>query len=116
MFVSVEGNYYACERVLHCHETTIGNINEGIKLEKIYKMLDEWVETNKSDCINCWCLPICHVGCFASVAENGRVTKEAKDRACDAHRQLSHQLLIDYCQILEKNPEAFKYTKNLEFY
>ena len=112
-FVNAGGGYYACERVLECQEGLIGNVHEGVSLDRVMALLDRWIQANHDQCRYCWCLSWCRVGCFANVGEKGVVTRESKQKACSLHRRSMHQLLTEYCDILEENHRAFDYTAAL---
>ena len=109
-FVSAEGNYFTCERVAPCREQIIGNVKDGVCLEKVMALLDKWSQANRDQCRYCWCLPLCGVGCLATVGNDGILRPDDKKKACAQHRQTMHFVLIDYCSVLEENPTAFDYT------
>ncbi len=112
-FVSASGDYYACERVVESQEGIIGNIREGVDLARVMILLEQWIQASQDQCRYCWCMPTCHVGCFATVSENGKVTQEAKNRACAAYRRSMDRFLTEYCDILEENPKAFDYMADM---
>ena len=109
VLVTVDGDYYPCERTPESEYMKIGNVYEGVSIRQVKKMLEDWVAFSAEDCRQCWCLPICSVGCFADVNEEGKLTPEAKRRECEQHRQSMHKTIVDYCRILERNPKAFDY-------
>ena len=114
-FVNANGDYFACERVVESQEGIIGNVGEGVDVARVVALLDRWNRAGGDQCRYCWCLPTCQVGCFATVGEDGTVTQEAKRRACAVCRHRTHQLLMEYCSILEENPKAFDYAAKLGF-
>ncbi len=113
VFVSIDGDYYPCERTPESEYMRIGNTHRGIRVSRVKELLEEWIAFTSEDCRHCWCLPICGVGCFANINEKGKVTENAKRKACEEHRQRIHGTIIDYCRILEKNPEAFDYMVDM---
>jgi len=108
-FVSVSGDYYPCERVEECETCRIGNVSTGIDEDKVYALLKEFVDCTREECQRCWCVPICAIGCYATVQSKGGYTAAAKQRACPGVRDQAHMRLIDYCTVMEKNPHAFDY-------
>jgi uncharacterized protein len=108
-FVSVDGDYYACERVLHVPAQRIGNVTNGVEPDQARRVLNEWMDPNSEQCRHCWCLSHCLAGCMAMVDGDGRATPEAKARLCAANRRAAHRNLVEYCEILEANPKAFEY-------
>lgn len=114
-FVSTDGDYFACERVVQAQEQIIGNVRQGVDLEKVIALLDQWTQASQDQCRYCWCLPTCSMGCLATVGDDGKVTKEAKKRGCAMHRRSMDDLLVKYSSILEENPNAFDCTAGFEF-
>lgn len=112
MFVSADGDYFACERVAGRAEEIIGNCRDGMNAPAVAAMLGKWNRVSGDDCRHCWCVGTCDVGCFATV---GMVTAKAKRQACAAHRRMMHRLLEEYCRVLEANPTAFDYTSEIQF-
>ena len=112
-FVSVDGNYWPCERVSESDYLRIGSIYEGLNAAKIRQLLLDWVELNKSECSNCFCLHTCQIGCWSNSCDGQRPTEELKRKACEQHRRDTHNLLVDYCSVLEKNPHALDYMKDI---
>ena len=112
-FASTNGQYFACERVEESAEENIGNVWDGVDAAKVVSLLERWTRLSAKECRSCWCLPTCTVGCFASVGEGGILTQESKQRACKLCRHRMHQLLVDYCTILEENPGAMDYADKI---
>jgi len=80
---------------------------------KVMALLNQWNMASHDQCRYCWCLPTCNVGCFANVGEGEMVTPEAKLKACAINRSRTHDLLIEYCGVLEENPKAFDYMAEM---
>jgi uncharacterized protein len=112
-FVTVEGDYLACERVTSCDEQVIGNVRDGLDTQRVMMLLSRWLEATGDKCRDCWCVSMCKVGCFATVGEDGAITREAKLDACIANRKRTHQLLFQYCDVLEDNPEALDFAADI---
>lgn len=112
-FVNSDGDYFACERVVECPDGKIGDTHNGVDVNKVMDVLQRWNQAAGDQCRFCWCLPTCDVGCFATVGEEGNITSESRRQACAICRANAHQLLVDYCGILEANPKAFDYTARI---
>jgi uncharacterized protein len=110
-YVSVTGEYYPCERVDEYGTCRIGSVVTGIDEEKVYALLQEFIECTREQCEHCWCVPICSVGCYATVRDRGGFTVAAKQRACKSVQHQLHKGLVDYCTVLEQNPHAFDYMR-----
>ncbi len=112
-FVSVDGDYFACERVSEGPGNLIGDVKNGIDMGKVMKMLDQWNESS-DQCRRCWCLPICAVGCFASVGDDAPLGTKVSGQACSICRQQSHELMEEYSAVMERNPHAFDFARQFE--
>ena len=108
-YVSVDGNYYPCEKVPECDAMKIGDVREGIDSQKAYQLSRDFFELNVEECRYCWCLRMCQVGCVADIRNGLQWTEKAKRQACIRHRSERHDTLIAYCETMEKNPHAFDY-------
>lgn len=113
-YVSVEGNYYPCERIPEHERFKIGDIYQGIDANKVYKLVERFFNCNKKQCENCWCIRMCQVGCYANITGENKLTSVFKQNACTKHRKDKHEAIVNYCSILEQNPNAFDYMKNIE--
>jgi uncharacterized protein len=113
LHVDVDGNYWPCERVCESEYLKIGNVRQGVDACKVHQLLRDWTDLNKEECRYCWCLSTCQVGCWQDVCDGSKPTLALKRKACAAHRQQMHRLLIDYCSVLEKNPHAFDFTMRI---
>jgi len=113
LFVSIDGNYYPCERTPESDFMKIGSVNIGLSTSKVAMLLEKWITATNTECRYCWCLPVCDVGCFANVNENGKISMESKQKACGEFRQRMHKTLCDYCHVLENNPNAFDYMAKI---
>ncbi len=114
-FVNADGDYFACERVVESEAGRIGNVRTGVDADRVLGLLERWSEASGPDCRYCWCLPTCAVGCFASLDGDGDVTEQSKRKACAVCRRRTDQMLAEYCEILEENPNAFDYASRIAF-
>ena len=113
IFVSVDGDYLVCERVPENDYYKIGSVDDGFDVAKIWRLLNEWVELTREECKYCWCLRTCKVGCWSNISDGEKPTAILKSQACEAHRRGMHGFLIDYCSVLERNPRALDYMKDI---
>jgi uncharacterized protein len=112
-FVGAGGGYWPCERVPQSEYLRIGRVGEGLDVPKIHRMLREWVDMTKDQCETCWCLRECSMGCLATANNGDRPTPELKRSLCQSHQRGRHQLLVDYCRVLEKDPANFAYMDQI---
>jgi uncharacterized protein len=113
IFVTVAGDYLACERVTDCDEQALGNVRDGADASRVMALLTRWLDATGDKCRDCWCVSMCKVGCFATAGEDGRITRETKLEACTANRKRTHQLLVRYCDVLEDNPKALDFAADI---
>ena len=111
--MTIDGDYLPCERVPESEHLRIGNIEDGFDLVKIRQLLAHWVDFNKDQCRHCWCLHTCQAGCWSNVTDGSKTTGDHKKAACAQYRKDTHKLLVDYCSVLENNPNALDYMKDI---
>ncbi len=109
-FVAVNGHYYPCERVPTCENYRIGSVSTGLDVEKIYMLAKYFTECTHAQCKNCWCLPMCQIGCYSAIRERISFTKALKEHHCEEHRRYMQNMLVQYCELLERNPHALDHT------
>lgn len=110
IFVSPEGKFYMCEKVDYA--LSIGDINKGFNFDRIIDLISEYYDMCKVECTDCWAIRLCNL-CFAAVERNDRLDMEKMRKNCKGIRQNLHDDLIMYCSILEQNPNAFDYMKDI---
>lgn len=115
LFVTTAGDYYICERSSEAAFLRIGSVGEGIEMAKVKRILAEFVNLEKEDCRFCWCLPTCNAGCVLTVMREGQLSRDARRQACAMHRQDTHRTLTSICRVLEKDPRALDYLRNITF-
>lgn len=114
LFVTVDGDYYPCEQSLLTKHMKVGNVYEDINVSKVHHMLEKFTALSRDECKFCWCLPTCDAGCHVAVYENGKFSKIAKQQFCSSCRKVTHQTMVDMCEVLEQNPRAFDYSKSMD--
>lgn len=111
-YVTFDGHYYPCER---CDTTTdglrIGNVTDGLDANKAARILREYVELRRDECLSCWCLSYCSPSCMAAVQRGGSLDGDLKAHNCRAHRESTAKLMADLCEILEDSPRALDFMK-----
>lgn len=112
IFVNTDGQFYPCERVMRAYN--IGDVDRGIEIDTIMSIAREYVMYSESDCINCWAAKICGA-CFATAVKNNRFDIERKREQCVVLREARHIDLVTYASIMEENPNAFDFTKDMIF-
>lgn len=118
LFVDSKGDFFICEKMTDF--TTIGNVETGLYLNQIFKIIEAYCEICDVDCIDCWAIRLCKA-CYVAAKRKKRLDKLQKRTYCN---NMKYNLLSDiklYLEILETNPKAFdflvserqiEYTKN----
>jgi uncharacterized protein len=112
-FVGAGGDYWPCERLPQSEYLRIGSVAEGFNIRKIHGMLREWVDFTKDSCADCWCLKDCRMGCFATICDGQKPTRDLKRSGCERYRTEKRQMLIDYCRVLESDPGNFDFMNEI---
>ena len=112
IFVSPEGNFYPCEKLDSHDHLIIGNIYEGVNLEKVKKYLDNFIKIKNQKCKNCFLLNICNL-CFQS-ASNGCIWDITKfELFCQYAKDDFKNGLVIYTTILEKDEDGLRFLERL---
>ena len=112
IFVSEKGKIYACEKVNSTIE--IGDIYSGFYDDKIIEIMDKYINDSNQNCLSCFANRNCYA-CFAKCFSSSGFHKENKDELCDKTRKDFISTITDYCKILENNPNAFEFAKNIVY-
>jgi radical SAM protein with 4Fe4S-binding SPASM domain len=112
-YLSIDGGYWPCERVSESEYMKIGDVENGLDIPKIRRLLSDWVDFTKEQCRYCWCLHTCKLGCWSNISDGEKPTGLVKKTACQGYRLRAHKMLVDYCSVLEKNPHALDYMENI---
>jgi len=111
LFINPDGYFYMCEKVGENYP--IGNLEKGLDYERINEFLVQWDEFFK-DCSGCWALRLCQK-CFNAMNRGGQLDLKRKKAFCDQEVAHYENLLCLYCEILEKNPDAFKHLNAKDY-
>jgi len=112
IFVNTNGDIHPCEKVGNAYN--IGNIDKGLDLNKIKNMLTQYLSASETHCIKCWAAKICGI-CFSHAVKNHKFDFERKKENCHLILSGLHDELVTYATILENNPQAFDFVKNMNF-
>ena len=111
LFVNVEGRFYPCERV---GETfCIGDVDKGIESRKVRSVIKKYIK-GSTDCLNCWAVRLCGL-CFTSARKGYKFDFGRKKEICINERDNLHDSLVIYAEIMERNPKAFDFVKEMTF-
>lgn len=102
--VDIDGTIYACGRM---RLFPIGDIYNGINVEKPYNLMVEFTDIQNEICRNCWAIRFCGLCYISAVDENGKISKERLKEMCEREKKAFEGLLKRYVEIMELNPKAF---------
>ncbi len=106
LFMDVNGNFFPCERVSETAECMkIGNVEEGIDLDKVDKLINIGRLTAGS-CRNCWAFLQCSICAKQAVDENG-VSAEFKLSHCNDVRR-SFDFFLHYMILSREIQEIYR--------
>jgi len=109
LFVSCDGTLFVCERLDDGYP--LGSVDEGLRVENIKKLIEDYQELSFT-CLNCWAVRFCPK-CFASFFSSGKFDKTLRDDDCQAYKNDLEQTFILYYKVLEQNPRAFHFMKEV---
>lgn len=110
--LTVDGEYHICERIGEA--PNIGNIMDGINIPKIQeKYIDEYIEQSRKYCQNCWAAHLCGI-CYASCYDENGLDMDTKKIRCISEKFGIENQLIQYHEILERNPKLLVPLNEME--
>ena len=112
LYINTDGTFKICERVNDSLE--IGNLDTGIDTDRVFALMTTYTRQMFPKCRDCAANRLCTV-CFACGFNAQGFSSEARDEECRQVRTTLVQTLAAYCEILEKNPAAFDYMKQIDF-
>ena len=113
LFVSVDGKFYPCERTIGS-DFVIGDVDSGVDLIRVKKLIDDYLELSTPECTHCWAVRLCKL-CFSMARRGDRLDKDRKMQRCVTERDSLHSALRMYATIMEQNPLAFDFVKEMIF-
>ena len=103
LYITVDGEYHICERIGEA--PNIGNVMNGIDIPRIQeKYIDEYIEQSRKYCQNCWAAHLCGI-CYASSYDENGLDMDTKKIRCISEKFGIENQLIQYHEILERNPK-----------
>ncbi|HLP45285.1 MAG TPA: radical SAM protein [Candidatus Kapabacteria bacterium] len=109
LFINTAGKFFICERVGADYE--IGDVDNGFDFDTIYQFMLKFADFFK-ECKYCWALRLCKK-CFPEIKRGAEFDESRKQELCKHTLKAIEQNLIAYCELKEKNPDAFDPFKNI---
>ena len=105
LFCSSDGIYYPCERVDQSPCYSVGNVWEGLDIQKMTELTN--MPLGLCNCANCCGKHICGM-CLTDIQNDATKTKLLiHEQKCQSSLQRIENALIDYTSVMEKRPDAF---------
>jgi len=112
LFVNTKGGFFICEKL--DSYTEIGNLENGLDVNKIIRIIDEYSKICNEFCLDCWLVRLCPL-CFKDAIRGNVFDKEMKKQKCEEVKTSYSKAFKEYNKILEKNKNAFNFlTKKNE--
>jgi len=114
IFVTVDGKLLPCERLpSEAPDLAIGDLDTGFDMDRIMNLCEGNPALLEDRCVKCWNVRMCTVGCHRILGPDGRLSRSAKEEACEESLRKSHHSLCAMCSVLEKNPDALRFLDNM---
>lgn len=100
LFVTVDGDFYPCERVNEQYEVfRIGNLEEGFDQDKVVNLLNVGKIT-EDECRNCWAISFCGT-CAGDCGMEDHLDRGQKLSKCNEARLRTQRYFREYCILRE---------------
>ncbi len=108
LMVSVNGDFYPCERVNETNANCIGNLKRGFDIAKAQRILNVGTISEKA-CQNCWALRLCTI-CIKHFDYSGENAQIEKLRYCESVKSSAYERIRALIMFYEFN-EYYKKAK-----
>ncbi len=98
------GDIYPCQRFAGKNQYIIGNIKDGLNLDKIKLLLYSLVDSSNA-CDTCWAIPFCKGRCLYEKLVSTAPAKELPSEVCDIYRDITLNQLYyqsQFCSLQNK--------------
>lgn len=113
LFVTPEGDFFTCEKSSTATDLLrLGNLDTGLDAAKGMANIESYSHAHDG-CRYCYASRHCGT-CFVKASAGEQFDGKLKMSNCNKHRAQFHQNLTDTMTVMEENPQAFDYLKNVE--
>lgn len=99
LFVTVDGDFYPCEKLPEIDELKIGTTEEGFDMEKVRNLMNIGKLTEER-CKGCWAFQFCNLCAAACLTEEG-ISGEFREYSCSDVKRHAEDMLRDICILIE---------------
>lgn len=103
LYCKTNGDFSFCDK--EAVGWTIGNVQDGVNIEVLLHIMDDYCRMSENDCTKCWAVRFC-TACFADASEGERFSLDTKREHCRNIRRKIFDELELYCHIMEQAPAA----------
>ena len=112
LYITTDGEMLVCERV--GNSPSIGNVFDGINLEKIKKhYIEDYSKYSSEECKKCWAIRLCERCYVGNYNKDGFYNKRLHEQ-CEEMRMYVERELSYYHEINETTPEDLDYLNRIE--
>jgi uncharacterized protein len=104
LYVDTQGVFYPCEKC-EVAAARIGDIEHGIEVGKVRRLLERQVRFCESDCVQCWASRLCRL-CLTHFLEGSRIRRSAVRRKCRQERDRIHRSLERFTRLYTEEPPS----------
>ncbi|MBF1153188.1 MAG: radical SAM protein [[Eubacterium] sulci] len=108
LFLQTDGSFTLCEKVPNYEEFILGDINTGIDIEKVKKLINKINEDFLVKCRNCEISRLCSV-CYAMLYKDNDGKFSIDKKICDNQKEILKKKLGIYTSLKRKNNSIFDY-------
>ncbi|MDE0426382.1 MAG: radical SAM protein [Candidatus Poribacteria bacterium] len=112
LFLTPEGDFFTCEKSSTSFDLLrLGNLERGLDAAKGIENIENYSHAHDG-CRFCYASRHCGT-CFIKASAGEQFDGTLKMSNCNNHRSGFHQDLVDIMTVIEGNPDAFDYLKNV---
>lgn len=97
--MTVDGEFYPCEKLPEINALNIGTVEEGFDIEKVRNLMNIGKLTEER-CKGCWAFQFCDLCAAACLTEEG-ISGDYREYACGDVRRHARDMLRDVCILME---------------
>ena len=110
IFVSTSGLFYTCEKTEGNDNMLIGDIDKGVEINSVSKIIQNYHNFIHKYCNDCWLIRMCS-SCFVHAVSNNNFNDEKFAQNCHIRKKVFHEALRMYIEIGRQNPSAFDWLE-----
>jgi radical SAM additional 4Fe4S-binding domain len=95
----INGDIYPCQRFVGNKPFQIGSVRQGIDMEKVATILNNFLEASKS-CNSCWAVSICGCKCLNQKATMNGDFEQIPEQICNIYREDYASALITFKDLI----------------